>query len=74
MMVLNINQMKDLSFAELISRTPYAAGASFDTNNVFAMNWTVYFIMAVSIASIAWGLVNFFIVNQVDLTDLEPIK
>ena len=34
-----------------------------DPENVYQMTWSVYFILAVSIASIAWGVVNYFMVS-----------
>lgn len=36
-----------------------------DPENVYQMTWSVYFILAVSIASIAWGVVNYFMINAV---------
>jgi inorganic pyrophosphatase len=38
---------------------------SYNPSTYFAMNWTVYFILAVSIASIAWGVVNYFMINSI---------
>ena len=35
-----------------------------DPENVYQMTWSVYFILAVSIASIAWGVVNYFMVSM----------
>ena len=34
-----------------------------NADKVYQMNWSVYFILAVSIASIAWGVVNYFFVS-----------
>lgn len=36
---------------------------TWNPDTVYQMNWSVYFILAVSIASIAWGVVNFFMVS-----------
>ena len=36
---------------------------NFDPDSVYQMTWSVYFILAVSIASIAWGVVNYFMVS-----------
>jgi hypothetical protein len=78
--------MKDINFLELAAQVgdtskptgvlpskPYTGAEFFDSSVVFQMNWSVYFIMAVSIASIAWGLVNFFMVNSIDMNDHKPI-
>jgi len=43
--------------------TVLTGDAKFDPDSVYQMTWSVYFILAVSIASIAWGVVNYFMVS-----------
>lgn len=45
--------------------TVLTGDAKFDPDSVYQMTWSVYFILAVSIASIAWGVVNYFMINAV---------
>lgn len=41
-------------------------------DQVYPMNWSVYFILAVSVASIAWGVVNYFFIQSIEY-ETEPI-
>lgn len=41
-------------------------------DQVYPMNWSVYFILAVSVASIAWGVVNYFFIQSIEY-ETDPI-
>jgi hypothetical protein len=44
-----------------------------NADKVYQMNWSVYFILAVSIASIAWGVVNYFFIQAIEYKEAELI-
>ena len=47
-----------------MSDTTVLTAHTWDPESVYQMTWSVYFILAVSIASIAWGVVNYFMVSN----------
>lgn len=48
-----------------MSDTTALTAYTFEPESVYQMTWSVYFILAVSIASIAWGVVNYFMINAI---------
>jgi hypothetical protein len=49
-----------------------SSGYTYNAESVYQMGWSVYFIIGISVASIAWGVINYFIIKTIEYEE-KPI-